>query len=138
MKYLGIDFGTKRIGVAISDEGGALAFPRAVWENNETFFERLQEIVKKEGIGKIVVGIPRALSGKETAMTEQVKKFIEELKQKICSPALTQRGEPARQGFIVVEEDEVFSTKIAKENAREDMRDASAAALILQQYLNRD
>lgn len=122
MKYLGIDFGTKRIGIAVSDNGGILAFPHAVVENNEKFFERLREIVKKEGTKKIVVGMPKALSGKETAMTMRVKDFIEKLK---------------REGFIVVEEDEIFSTKIAKENAREDMRDASAAALILQQYLDR-
>ena len=129
MKYVGIDFGTKRIGIAVSDKEGTLAFPRAVVENNEKVFERLREIVKKEGAEKIVVGVPKALSGKETAMTARVKNFIEELKQKACLPA--------RQGFIVVEEDEVFSTKTAKENTRKDMRDAAAAALILQQYLDR-
>lgn len=122
MKYLGIDFGTKWIGIAVSDKEGVLAFPHAVIENNEKFFERLEEIIKKEGAKKIVVGVPKALSGKETAMTILVKNFIKELKQK---------------GFIVVEEDEVFSTKTAKENARKDMRDASAAALVLQQYLDR-
>lgn len=124
MKYVGIDFGTKRIGIAISDKEGTLAFPHAVIENNEKFFERLREIVKKEGVEKIVVGIPKALSGKETAMTIQVKDFIEELTLK-------------QKGLIVVEEDEVFSTKIAKEHTRKDMRDASAAALILQQYFDR-
>lgn len=122
MKYLGIDFGTKRIGIAISDNEGALAFPRAVWENNETFFERLREIVEKEGIEKIVVGVPKALSGKETAMTRQVEKFIARL---------------AREGFTVEEQDEMFSTKTAKENTPKDMRDASAAALILQGYIDR-
>lgn len=123
MKYIGIDFGTRRVGIAVSDKEGTLAFPRAVFENDDKFFERLREMIKEEGVEKIVVGMPKALSGKETAMTTRVKNFIEELKQK---------------GFIVVEEDEVFSTKTAKENAREDMRDASAAALILQQYLDRE
>lgn len=122
MKYLGIDFGTKRIGIAISDQEGKLAFPRAVVENNEIFFERLRKMVQKEKIEKIVVGVPKALSGKETAMTGEVKKFIARL---------------AREGFSVEEQDEMFSTKMVKENARKDMRDASAAALILQGYIDK-
>lgn len=123
MKYVGIDFGTKRIGIAVSDKEGTLAFPHAVVENNETFFERLRDIVQKEEIEKIVVGMPKALSGKETAMTHQVQKFIERL-----------RGE----GFNVEEENEIFSTKIAEKDAGKDMRDASAAALILQQHFDRE
>ena len=122
MKYLGIDFGTKRIGIAISDKEGTLAFPHAVIENNEKFFERLEEIVKKEGAEKIVVGMPKALSGKETAMTKHVKEFIGQLK---------------RKGFFAEEEDEMFSTKMTKDNATRALRDASAAALILQQYIDR-
>ena len=122
MRYIGIDFGTKRIGIAVSDKEGVLAFPHAVLENNEKFFERLREIAKKEGAEKIVVGVPKALSGKETAMTGEVKKFIARLK---------------KEGFALEEQDEMFSTKIVKDHAREDMRDASAAALILQQYLDR-
>lgn len=125
MKYIGIDFGTRRVGIAVSDKEGTLAFPRAVFENDDKFFERLREMIKEEGVEKIVVGMPKALSGKETAMTTRVKNFIEELTLK-------------QKELIVVQEDEVFSTKTAKENAREDMRDASAAALILQQYLDRE
>jgi len=122
MKYLGIDFGTKRIGIAVSDKEGTLAFPHAVLENNEKFFERLRAMVKKEETKHIVVGVPKALSGKTTAMTKQVKEFMRRLK---------------REGFFVEEEDEMFSTKMTKAHARKDMRDASAAALMLQQYIDR-
>ena len=122
MKYLGIDFGTKRIGIAVSDKEGTLAFPHAVLENNEKFFERLRAMVKKEETKHIVVGVPKALSGKTTAMTKQVKEFMRRLK---------------REGFFVEEEDEMFSTKMTKAHARKDMRDASAAALMLQQYMDR-
>lgn len=122
MKYIGIDFGTKRIGIAISDKEGVLAFPRAVLENNGKFFERLRGIVKKEGVEKIVVGVPKALSGKETAMTKQVKTFIARLRE---------------HGFAVAEENEMFSTKITEDHVPRKLRDASAAALILQQYIDR-
>jgi len=121
-KNIGIDFGTKRIGIAVSDKEGTLAFPHAVLENNEKFFERLRAMVKKEETKHIVVGVPKALSGKTTAMTKQVKEFMRRLK---------------REGFFVEEEDEMFSTKMTKAHARKDMRDASAAALMLQQYIDR-
>lgn len=122
MKYLGIDFGTKRIGIAVSDVEGKMAFPRAVWENDERIFERLREMVREEKIETIVVGMPKALSGEETAITQRVNAFIAQLRA---------------HGFAIEEEDEMFSTKMTKDNASRDMRDASAAALILQQYLDR-
>ncbi|MEK7481013.1 MAG: Holliday junction resolvase RuvX [Patescibacteria group bacterium] len=122
MKYLGIDFGTKRVGVAISDAEGKIAFPRAVLKNDEHVFERLREMAEKEGVEMVVVGLPKALSGEETAMTKQVREFIAQLRN---------------HRFLVVEEDEIFSTKMVKDNAARELRDAAAAALILQQYIDR-
>ena len=56
MKYLGIDFGEKRVGIAVSDDTGKMAFPYSVILNNEKFLEEVAEIIKKEKIGEIVMG----------------------------------------------------------------------------------
>ena len=50
MKFLGIDYGTKRIGVAISDEEGILAFPKEIVLNDSSSFKRIGEIIKAENI----------------------------------------------------------------------------------------
>ena len=64
MKYLGIDFGTKRIGLAVSDEDGILAFPKKVILNNALKFENIQDIIQKEKIEALVVGEPLNHLGK--------------------------------------------------------------------------
>jgi len=58
MKILGIDYGKKWIGLAISDDGRRLAFAYKTLENNDKIFSALNEIVKKEEIYKIIIGLP--------------------------------------------------------------------------------
>ena len=55
-RFLGVDYGTKRIGVAISDENHTLAFTKDIVLNDKSTFDKLSEIIKKEKIGEIVVG----------------------------------------------------------------------------------
>ena len=47
MRILGLDYGTKRIGIAISDDGGTLAFPKVILSNNLNIFKKLNEFLKK-------------------------------------------------------------------------------------------
>ena len=56
MKSLGIDFGTKRIGLAVSDETGSLAFPHSTVKAGPNALSEIAALVAKEGIGQIVVG----------------------------------------------------------------------------------
>ena len=56
MRFLGIDYGTKRIGVAVSDENGMLAFPKEIIQNDKNTFDKLSEIIKKEKTVSVTVG----------------------------------------------------------------------------------
>jgi putative Holliday junction resolvase len=56
MKYLGIDFGTKRIGLAISDENATFAFPKETLKNDANLLSNLKNILINENIGFIVIG----------------------------------------------------------------------------------
>ncbi|HEY4519135.1 MAG TPA: Holliday junction resolvase RuvX [Candidatus Paceibacterota bacterium] len=116
MKLLGIDYGDKRIGIAVSDETMTFAFPRVVLQNTKTVFEEIKKICGDENIAKIVVGMPTSFSGGKSAQAEKTEKFGKALE--------------AFLGIPVGYENEIFTTKIGRD-------DASAAALILQSYLDK-
>jgi putative Holliday junction resolvase len=117
MKLLGIDWGEKRIGLAISE--GELAEPYGIVGS----FEELEEVIRQKGIGRIVLGLPE---GKYRKTVRQLGKRLEEL------------------GVEVILRNEVLSTRIAleraiaagkKKKARRNL-DAIAAAVLLQEYLD--
>jgi len=124
MKYLGIDYGKARIGVAVSDEGGRIAFPREVFENESEYasLHRISELVATEKIAEVVMGLPHAMPGVSQDFRDEVKGFSEKLKE--------------RAKVRVHFEDELFTTRIA-ERLSDKKSDAAAAALILQSFLDR-
>ena len=83
MKILGIDYGAKWVGLAISDDGRLLAFAYKTLENNSKVFSVLNEIVKKEDIYKIVIGLPLNKKMKKTPQTIEVENWAKQLTDKI-------------------------------------------------------
>lgn len=129
MKYLGIDYGEKRIGVAVSDNEEKFAFPKyvEVASGPERFMvaaRNLKKIVDTEQIGAIVVGLPLGFSMQETQSTKKALEFGKFLKKEL--------------NIEVIFQNEVLSTAEVEKSgaAREDMIDASSAALILQSFLD--
>ncbi len=123
MKYLSIDYGEKRIGLAMSSEEGKLALPYKTLENNSKIFDALKEIVEKEKITEVVVGLPVTFAMQESEQTRAVKDFAKHLQNILKMP--------------VFFENEIFSSKIAEKSSKKGKIDESAAALILQSYLDR-
>lgn len=80
MRCLGIDFGSSRIGIAISDELGMLAHPFETVPNDASFLSRLRKIVLEKGVSRMVVGIPRNMDGSYGPAAEKAKLFLSELK----------------------------------------------------------
>ena len=122
-KFLGIDFGTKKLGIAISDERGELAFPREVLVNNAVLLEKVMEILKKEEIRDVVIGESKNFKGKDNPVMEYAEKFAERLK-----------GEGVKVSF---EPEFMTSEQARKWQGNNDKIDASAAAIILQSFLDR-
>lgn len=124
-KYIGIDYGTKRVGVAVSDDGGTMAFPKTIIQNNslEQVSYEISKMCNELGIKDIVVGESKNFKGEDNAVMKEVREFINHLEVK---------------GLDVVYESELFSTMQAEriQGQRTDI-DASAAAVILQSYLDR-
>ncbi len=123
MKYLGIDYGSKRIGLAVSDVGGTIAFPRTTIANMRGCISTIKELVRTEDIGYIVVGDTKSYGGVPNPVTLQVKSFVEDLKAVLDVP--------------IASSWEAGSSIEANRYAPDDRHDDSAAAaVILQRYLD--
>ncbi len=124
MKYLAVDYGTKRVGIALSDAEGLLAYPHSVLAAGKGLVQEVAELAKKEGIGTIVIGESRDLAGKPNPIMTKISAFSQELKKESTIP--------------IVFENEVLSSQEADHaQGKDHLRDARAAAIILQSYLDR-
>ena len=126
MRYVGIDYGSKRIGIAVSDDEGRIAFPIGVIMNRgKSALKEIIERTKKEHAQIIVVGLPIGLDGTETEQTKKITLFAATLAQEIEIP--------------VEMENEMFTSRMATESGMKgDHVDAASAAIILQSYLDRE
>lgn len=127
MRYLGIDYGTKRTGVAISDPDGRIAVVKETIETesqNDTI-ARIKEITEQEEIQVIVVGMPINMSGETTQMSEQVERFIAKLRDHVSIPVQTI--------------DERLTTEMAIKllhGLKPEDKDQVAAQILLQNFLD--
>lgn len=129
MRYLGIDYGTKKIGLALSDEAGTMGFPHSIVGNDSRTLDEVVTLIAKERVEAVVMGESMGLSGVENPVAKEAKHFATQL--------IEETGVP------VYFEPEMFTTQ----EARRDFEgvhshkggnvDASAAALILTGYLSR-
>ncbi len=79
MRILGIDYGEKRIGIAISDENAIIASRYKILQNNKSFIDNFNNIIISYKIEKIVVGLPLNENGKEGVSSKKVKDFVRTL-----------------------------------------------------------
>lgn len=133
MKYLGIDYGTKRIGIAVSDEGGRVAFPLAAVESGRSALSEIAELVKKNGAEKIIIGESRNFKNEPNAVMEDIERFKKDLEELSHLPI-----EYEREFFTSAQAARQYAPDGSrKESPSQEKLDAAAAALILQGYLDR-
>jgi len=130
MKYLGIDYGSKRIGIAVSDDGGRIAFPHVVVESGPSALSHIVAMCKEHAVGGVVVGESRDLSGEKNPLMEDIEQFAKDLHELSgvpvhFEPEFLTSAMASRQG-----QDKRGEGGVAKS-------DASAAALILQSFLDK-
>lgn len=88
MRALGIDFGLKRVGLAVSDPTGTLVSPLATIKRTtrQALFDELVDIIHNESIETVVVGLPLSLEGGDTLTTRQARNFAESLARRVDMP----------------------------------------------------
>jgi putative Holliday junction resolvase len=123
-KIMGIDYGSKRVGVALSDESLKFAIPLSVIENDEDLLTKVQKIAVDSEVKEIVMGESKDYKG---------------LPNPILLDSLEFKSKLESLGFVVYLEPE-FMTSVQAERlqGKNDLSDASAAALILQSYLDKN
>ncbi|MHB1769556.1 MAG: Holliday junction resolvase RuvX, partial [Minisyncoccota bacterium] len=73
MRYLGVDYGSSKIGLALSDEAGTMGFPHSIAPNTPRFFDELCALVERERIGAVVIGESRTLAGDENPIATEAR-----------------------------------------------------------------
>ena len=142
---LAIDYGKKRLGLALSDELGATSRPFATWTriNRRRDLARLRELVRQQGVRRIVVGLPLHLDGAPSEMSEEAGRFAVRVEKALGLPV-----EMMDERLSSWEAREALSAQNSNERARRDSSGRSetrkrtplddiAAAIILQDYLDR-
>ena len=133
MRSLGIDFGEKRIGLAISDPEGRLAVPLTTLErrNDRSAVRAIEEIARREGVGRLVLGEPVGLDGQRGEAAERVRRFGNRL------AGIT--GLPVRlinESLTTVEAQERLRAAGVDTRREPERIDAVAAQILLQEALD--
>jgi putative Holliday junction resolvase len=124
MKYLAIDYGKKKVGIATSDEGGEMAFPCMVIENNKMLLTEIRQLCKELKIGAIVMGESLDQNGKPNAIAKDARAFAVQLEDTLDLP-------------LSFEKEWMTSVHARAMQEGKEIVDDSAAALILQRYLDK-
>ncbi len=138
-KYLAIDYGERRIGIAVSDENKKYSFSRNHLNNDKNFLINLLNIIKEENISKIIIGYPLNLKSEKTIQTLQVEEFKNTLEEFLKKNSVC---------LELVFFDERFTSKLAqaslissglKKQKRKEkgLIDSLSAQIILQDYIDK-
>lgn len=124
-KYLGIDYGEKRVGIAVSDNEGKVAFPKVVLENNTELLNKIADLCKEYEVNTIVIGESKDYEGKDNKINPKIISFKKDLMNNTKLP-------------IYLEPEFMSSMQVEKTFGKTDMLDASAASIILQTFMDKE
>ncbi len=132
-RILAIDYGEKRIGIAISDPLKIFAIPLITIENNNKFWGKFLSIFNEYNIVQIVLGYPLKEDGTKSKVTLKVEEFEKKLKSKIKQPI---EFVDERYSSSIATEQIIESVKSKKKRRDKSLIDKNAAAVILNDFLN--
>lgn len=131
---LGIDFGTKRIGLAVAQTLTRQANPLKVLNNNQQFWQEFQQIIAEWQIKQLIVGLPLDMDGEEQEVTRQVKNFGKKLKHQFDLPIIYV---DERLSSFEAERQFQLQRAAGASKAKDKQKiDAMAAQIILQSWLD--
>jgi putative holliday junction resolvase len=133
-RALGVDFGTKRIGYALSDEMGWVAEPLEVWNHKDLAQDiaHLVHLVREHEVKRIVIGLPLHMSGKVGPSAERASEFIDGVRAALPELEVSARDEALTSWAA----EEMLRDRGVKPEKRKKLLDAYAAAVILQEDLD--
>jgi putative Holliday junction resolvase len=124
-RLLGIDFGKKRVGVAVSDELGSMAFPHKVFDNDAALLKNICAVIDEKKVSEIVIGHSLDKEGKPNEIHNKAEALMLDL--------------TLETGLPIHLESELYTTQAAlRIQGRNAMTDAAAATLILDNFITRN
>ncbi len=121
-RTLGIDYGSKRIGVALTNEVGDFALPYSVVQNSKNVIDDILKICTENNISKVVVGESKDFAGRDNVIMKNINTFVGQLRE--------------RDIEVVLHPEFLTSAQAEHIQGKNGMLDASAAAIILQSYID--
>ncbi|MEW5843733.1 MAG: Holliday junction resolvase RuvX [Bacteroidota bacterium] len=132
-RILAIDFGEKRIGLAVTDPLNIFAYPLSTLQNDSKFWNNLSKIISEYSVVKIVLGYPLKESGEQSSSTKMVITFKEELEKRISLPV---ELVDERYSSDIAKQRIIASVSSKKKRRDKSLLDKNAAAVILEDYLS--
>ncbi len=136
MKYLGIDYGSKRVGLSLSDEEGMIAFPYKIIKNDMELVDTIHNICGVEEISAIILGESHDLSGVPNKIMGSIEEFKRNLESELELPIYFEK-EFMTSVFARGNDGKKENNARQEKKSGDKKIDDSAAALILQRYLDR-
>jgi putative Holliday junction resolvase len=121
---MGIDYGTKRVGVAFSDDKGLMAFPHDTFKNDTDLLKKLVALIEEKGVQEVVIGLSLDREGKPNKVHSAVEELIGDLTLQVGVP-------------VHLEPEQYTTQEAIRFQGRNDKTDASAAAIILNSFITR-
>ena len=131
-RILAVDYGIKRVGIAISDPLNMFAIPLVTINNNDKFWENFLKLFSEYKIEEVLLGYPLKESGEKSSSTLMIEEFYEEIKTKIQQKIIL-RDE---RYTSAIAQERIINTVTSKKKRRDKgLVDKNAAAVILEEYL---
>ena len=124
MRRMGIDYGSKKVGIAFTDEGGGMAFPHSVLPNDSALMGKIKELIDEKSVQEIVVGHSLDKNGEPNPIHKHVEELITDITLSVGLP-------------VHLEPEQYTSQQAARVTGKNEQIDASAAALILEGYIQK-
>lgn len=132
-RVLAVEYGSKRVGLALSDPLKIFAYPYKTIENSTDLIDKLVLVIKESSVTKIILGYPLKENGQKSGSTLMVEKFKEELEAKVSIPI---QYWDERYSSELAKANILASVKSKKKRRNKGLVDQNAASIILQEYLD--
>lgn len=132
-RIMGIDYGLRRVGLALSDPLQIFAYPFRTLNNDKTFWNEMEMIIAEKNVSKVILGLPMQESGLKSEITVKVEQFSQEFKKKFEIPVIFW---DERYTSVIAQEKIIESVTKKSKRRNKGLLDQNSAAIILQEYLN--
>jgi putative Holliday junction resolvase len=138
-KYMAIDYGDKRVGIAVSDENKKYSFSREHLSNDKNFLDRLLKIIQEENVSKIIIGYPLNFKSEKTIQTLKIEEFKNTLEKFLSGKSMAAEIIYYDERFTSkLAENSIMNSGLSKKKRQEKGRvDSISAQIILQDYIDK-